>query len=518
MKFQNDCGILLPVFSLPSPFGMGDFGPSAQAWLQRLAGSNQSLWQVLPLGPTGYGDSPYQSPSAFALNPLFVSHEELAKEGLVSPEELSDLTVEPGDSIDYSSIIPGKLKLLRQAAQRFLQSGSLNRMMEFEDFCAREDHWLNAFAIFSCLKTFYGERPWWEWDAAHRDSRTPSVHAWSSEHIQSVRAAKAIQFFAHRQWQSLRQIARTNGIKIVGDMPIFVAHDSSDVWANPELFRLHADGSPEVVAGVPPDYFSATGQLWGNPLYAWDRHRLDGFSWWIARIRGMLDQFDVVRIDHFRGFAAFWEVPGGDKTAERGRWVEAPGHELFSKLREAFSPFDLPLIAEDLGVITPDVEKLRDDFNLPGIRILQFAFGTDPMKHTFIPEAYSPNCVAYSGTHDNDTVVGWFLSEAGKGSNRDEAAIEKERTAALEYFQSDGHRIHWDFIEALYGSPAGAVIIPVQDLLGLGTSARLNTPGSASGNWTWRLCDFSETDIALVDLARLTVTTHRGRTRNLATA
>lgn len=513
MKFSNDAGILLPIFSLPSAYGVGDFGPAAEEWIRLLKSSGQSLWQVLPLGPTGYGNSPYQSPSAFALNPLFISLDHLVTEGFLGAEDLEDAILPPSSKIDYKLATECKMRLLKKAARQFLNTPPDTVLKKFETFCLEEHSWLEDFAVFISIKQANNERPWWEWPAEMRNSRSPEVSDWIRWNTEEIREVMAIQFFAETQWGKLRALAKACSVQIMGDMPIFVAHDSADVWSNPELFRLNPDGSPEVVAGVPPDYFSSTGQLWGNPIYNWPLHQKDGFSWWISRIKRLLTQFDLIRIDHFRGFAAYWEIPGGDSTAQNGRWVEAPGRAFFQRLEQEFESTRLPLIAEDLGVITPEVEKLRNDFNLPGIRILQFAFGTDPMKHTFIPEAYTEHCVAYSGTHDNDTVAGWFLSKEGQGSSRGQEEIEEERVAALEYFQSDGHAIHWDFIRSLYRSRAGAVIVPLQDVLGLGTESRINTPGVASGNWVWKINSLTELLPAMRQLEALTLESARGLKR-----
>jgi 4-alpha-glucanotransferase len=510
--FNKDCGLLLHPSSLPNRFGIGDFGPSSIAWLESLAASGQNLWQILPLNPAGYGDSPYQGLSAFAANPVFMSPEDLHARGLIEENELRALELPCRDRVDYAEVYSNKLELATRAARRFFTLESSDPLRrKYADFIREEADWLNCFALFNALKARFDGVAWTDWPEAFRD-RDPGALAEMTEELKSdIDRVRFEQFILREQWSAVRARAGQLGIRIVGDLPIFVAHDSADVWCTRELFRLNADGSPSVVAGVPPDYFSATGQLWGNPLYNWDRHRSDHFAWWRARLKKILSWVDVVRIDHFRGFEACWEVPGGAETAAEGQWISAPGREVFEAFVEDYG-MPLPVIAEDLGVITPEVEQLRDDFNLPGLRILQFAFGTDPMSHTFLPETYVRNCVAYSGTHDNDTVVGWFTSEAGEGSTRSAEEIEEEQKVTLEYFGSDGSEIHWDFTRSLYRSEAGASILPVQDLLGLGSEARMNTPGVASGSWAWRLKDTDALESALSRLFELTRETGRGLT------
>lgn len=508
--FNRDCGVLVHPSSLPSAFGIGDFGPAALRWLDQLAESRQSLWQILPLNPAGYGDSPYQSLSAFAANSVFLSPEGLHESGLINDAELQSLRLPNGFAVDYATVYANKLELATRASRRFFRLDEQDpRRLAFLDFLRREAEWLEPFALFSALKSKFGGVAWTDWPSAYRDRAPDALAAAETELAGDIQRLYFEQFYLFEQWSRVRRRAEDLGIRIIGDLPIFVAHDSADVWCRRDLFRLSADGSPCVVAGVPPDYFSSTGQLWGNPLYDWEAHRATDFSWWRARLRKMLDWVDIVRIDHFRGFDACWEIPGEAATAMNGQWIPAPGRELF----EAFAAdlgYPLPVIAEDLGVITPEVVALRDAFHLPGLRIEQFAFGSDAMKDTFLPESYDGNCVAYTGTHDNDTVVGWFNSQPGVDSTRDAEAIAEERAAALAYFGGDGSRIHWDFIEKLYGSAAGAALMPVQDVLGLGSEARMNTPGVASGSWRWRISDESALRSALATLRDLTVASRRG--------
>ncbi|MGI8995209.1 MAG: 4-alpha-glucanotransferase [Pyrinomonadaceae bacterium] len=484
MSFSRSSGILLHPTSLPGRFGIGDLGDAAYAFIDFLAESNQSLWQVLPLGPTGYGDSPYQCFSAFAGNTLLIGPEQLTEEGLLGTSDLDRAPQFNDERVQFGPVIEWKKKLLRRAFENFQHSTSTALRGAFEMFNQHEAAWLDDYALYRALKDARGGVAWNQWEEPIR-RREPAALAAARERLRAeIDAHKFYQFLFFRQWTALKRYCEERRIRIVGDIPIFVAHDSADVWVNPHLFKLNADGSPRVVAGVPPDYFSATGQLWGNPLYDWERMRAENFEWWIERVRAMLHSVDIIRIDHFRGFAASWEIPGGDETAERGRWVNAPGRELFTAIRRALGD-DLPILAEDLGVITPDVEALRDDFGFPGMRILQFAFGGDT-KNTDLPHNYHRNVAVYTGTHDNDTTVGWFNSRAGAGSTRTAAQIERERKFCLDYLNSAGREIHWDFIRAVLASVANTTLIPLQDVLGLGNDARMNLPNSTAGNWNWR--------------------------------
>jgi 4-alpha-glucanotransferase len=424
-------------------------------------------WQMLPIGPTGFGDSPYQSPSTFAGNPLLISLEDLAADGLLTAQEIhGEFETE---RVDFATVIPWKRKLLGLAAQRFTL-----RARAFDAFLhAHGEVWLDDFAIFTACKRANQLRPWWEWDQALA-SRDPKALARASEELaDEIQIVKIEQYLFDRQFQALRKYAALSDVALIGDIPIFVAHDSADVWANPSLFILDKNNDPVVVAGVPPDYFSVTGQRWGNPLYDWDRHVETGFDWWTARMARVFDLFAKVRIDHFRGFVAAWHIPATEETAMKGEWVEAPGRELLEHLRIEFG--DLPVIAEDLGLITPDVEKLRDEFGLPGMKVMQFGFGTES-AHAI--DQFRKHVVAYTGTHDNDTAMGWFGSA--------DPDREPERATALSVLGGDGSDFSWRLIEAVFSSVADIAIAPLQDLLALGTEARMNTPGVASGNWQWR--------------------------------
>jgi 4-alpha-glucanotransferase len=484
VSFPRASGILLHPTSLPGRFGVGDLGREAYAFVDFLAAAGQTLWQVLPLGPTGYGNSPYQCFSAFAGNALLVSPELLVEQGLLDDEDIGGAPAFEDARVDYGRAIEFKNALLARAYENFKGAADAATRAEFEEFRREESDWLEDYALYRALKTERGEVAWTEWEPELIRREPPALDAARARLAAEVEAVQFTQYLFFRQWARLRAYCREKGIKIIGDIPIFVAHDSADVWSHPDLFKLDALGRPVVVAGVPPDYFSRTGQLWGNPIYDWERMREDDFGWWVERVRAALRFVDIIRVDHFRGFAAFWEIPGGDQTAERGRWVFAPGSELFRAIKEALGR--LPIIAEDLGFITPDVIQLRDEFDFPGMRIFQFAFSSD-LTNKDLPHNYVRNAVAYTGTHDNDTAVGWYASEAGGASSvRSAAQIERERRFCLEYLQSEGAEIHWDFIRAVLSSVADTALVPLQDVLGLGSEARMNVPATMSGNWSWR--------------------------------
>ena len=491
MNFPRAGGVLLHPTSLPSNYGIGDLGANAYNFVDFLVSAKQTYWQVLPLGPTGYGDSPYQCFSAFAGNTNMISPELLVADGFLTGEEINQKPDFPVERVDFGKLYDWKNWILGLAYERFRGTTSVDLRGKFETFCQNESYWLDDYALFRAVKKSQDQKLWLEWDEPLRLRYDDALHFAKENLSEDIQAQKFQQWLFFRQWSDLKKYANSKNIKIVGDIPIFISLDSSDVWCNPQEFKLNSDGSPKVVAGVPPDYFSATGQLWGNPIYNWDTMREDGFKWWISRVKATLQTVDIVRVDHFRGFAAAWEVPGGDKTAVNGKWVDVPGVELFNALKNAIG--ELPFWAEDLGVITPDVEELRDGFGFPGMRILQFAFGGDPKNHD-LPHNYIQNSVAYTGTHDNDTTVGWFNSGVGKGSTRDDSQVRREHEFCLKYLGSDGAEIHWDFIRAVWSSVADSAIVPMQDLLGLGNDARMNLPASTIGNWNWRCReeDFSD--------------------------
>jgi 4-alpha-glucanotransferase len=480
MKFPRSSGILLHPTSLPGRYGIGDLGPEAHGFAEFLASAGQKLWQVLPLGPTGYGDSPYQLFSAFAGNPMLISLDELIRRGLLTKADIRPLPAFPEECVHFSEVIDFKWSALRAAYRRFNSDGS-----EFGGFCGSNSWWLEEYALFMALKHASGEQSvWTAWEPAIA-CREPGALAKARERLRhDIDFHKFTQFEFFRQWAALQSHCHEHGIRIMGDVPIYVAHDSAEVWAYPELFELDHKGNPIKVAGVPPDYFSAAGQLWGNPIYRWNRMAESGYEWWIARMRAALELLDVIRLDHFRGFEAYWEVPATEPDAIRGRWVKGPGAALFEALRKALG--ELPVVAENLGVITPEVEALRKQFGFPGMAILQFAFGTDPQAPDFRPHNFSPDLVAYSGTHDNDTTVGWWSSIGAGHSTRTLADVHKEREFAKRYMATDGREIHWAFIRTLMASVADTIIVPLQDVLGLGSDARMNTPATANGNWRWR--------------------------------
>jgi len=472
MKFNRASGIILHPTSLPGPCGIGDIGPEAIAWVDFLTKIGCGLWQILPLGPTGYGDSPYQCFSAFAGNPYLVSPQSLLEDGLLSQGDLDERPFFPEGRVDFGAVIPWKLALLDRAYANFERSASLVLRQASQQFQQSQADWLEDFALFMALKEYHGGAPWSTWTPPLRDRQPEALDGARGDLHTSIQRQMFRQFIFFRQWSQLHDFAAGHGIRIIGDIPIFVAHDSADVWAHPELFALDKTGQPTLVAGVPPDYFSPTGQLWGNPLYRWDAHKETGYAWWLERMRSVLSLVDIVRLDHFRGFAGYWEVPGGDKTAENGRWVPGPGKGFFAALEDALGT--LPIIAEDLGVITPDVVALREEFHLPGMRILQFAFSMGVKE--YLPHYYIENCVVYTGTHDNDTVRGWY-----------DRAPEEEKSYYRRYLARDGRDVSWDMIRACWGSVAAYAIAPLQDLLSLGNEARMNYPGNPSGNWAWRM-------------------------------
>jgi 4-alpha-glucanotransferase len=496
-------GILLHPTSLPGPHGTGDLGAAAHRFAGWLADAGQRLWQVLPLGPTGFGDSPYQALSGRAGNPLLVSLEVLRNEGWLADGDLAAPPAGDGTSAELDAALAWKRARLARAAAAFASGADPQGRAELDAFRAREAGWLREWSLFAVLKAAHGGRPWTDWEPALGLRAADALEAARARHAEAIFAEEFAQWCFFRQWDALRARCRALGIALVGDIPIYVAHDSVEVWSRPDLFRLDARGAPVAVAGVPPDYFSATGQLWGNPLYRWDAIAREEWGFWIDRMRGALALVDRVRLDHFRGFESYWEVPAGATTAEGGAWVPGPGATLLAALERALGP--LPFIAENLGVITPEVEALRQRFRLPGMAILQFAFGDDPQAPSFRPHNYAPDTVAYTGTHDNDTAMGWWLGGAGQ-SVRSERAVAREKAFAKAYLDSDGTEMNWVMIRALLASVADAAIVPLQDVLGLGSEARMNVPATLGRNWRWRFRDeqlLPEHALRLAELVRL---------------
>lgn len=472
-EFKRSSGILLHPTSLPGRYGIGDLGDWAYRFVDWLVENDQSLWQVLPLGPTGYADSPYQTISAFAGNTMLISLDKLIGDGWITPQDLTDVPPFPADRVDFNPVITyheGKLDL---AYQGFLKSQDEEQKNACEEWCDENAYWLDDFALFAAIKDSQDKHAWVEWPEllALRDDAA-LAEAWAQYDYQ-IESRKFRQWVFHKQWYELKYYANERGVKIIGDIPIFMAHDSADVWANPDEYHLDEAGNPTVIAGVPPDYFSPTGQRWGNPLYRWDVMKGRGYSWWISRIRAMLSLVDIIRIDHFRGLDAYWEIPAEQETAEIGHWVPGPGHAFLTAIQDALGG-DLPIIAEDLGVITESVEKLRDDFNLPGMKLLQFAWSgpTNP----FLPHNHLPNSVVYNGTHDNNTTIGWWEEEID----------DQQRAFLSAYLDYEVYDAAWRMMQMGMRSVAHTFIMTMQDVLSLSSEARMNTPGTPSGNWVWR--------------------------------
>jgi 4-alpha-glucanotransferase len=482
--FPRSSGILLHVTSLPGGHGIGDLGSSAYEFVEFLAEAGQRIWQVLPLGPTGYGDSPYQLFSAFGGNPLLIDLRALGQQGLLSSRDLSDAHNLPQEYVDYGRVIEVKNRMLAKAAHAFFSDAGRSERSDFDDFCRNHADWLEDYSLFMACKNAHTVAVWSDWESEIRRREANSLRKWREKLSQEIEKHKFTQFVFFGQWQRVKAYCKQHGIRVMGDVPIYVAHDSADVWAHQDLFQLDENSQPLAVAGVPPDYFSSTGQLWGNPLYRWDVSAASGHRWWIKRFRASLRMFDLVRLDHFRGFEAYWEIPAGAKTAQEGKWVKGPGADLFIAVKNELH--ELPFVAENLGVITPEVETLRKQFGFPGMSLLQFAFGNDPQGPSFRPHNYARQLVAYTGGHDNDTTVGWWTSAGVGESTRTPEDIRKERAFTRAYLGFEHEPINWVFIRTVMASVAETAIVPFQDVLGLGSEARMNLPGKLSGNWKWR--------------------------------
>jgi 4-alpha-glucanotransferase len=497
MRLPRGSGILLHPTSLPGRFGVGDLGPAADAFIAFLARTGQRWWQILPVGPTGYGNSPYQSHSSYAGNLLLISPELMVEDGFLQAKDLESVPDFPAAHVDFDWVFEWKNGLIQRAVESFNP--------DRDDFRAFEDsarHWLDDYALYMAIKAAHDGRAWNDWQPSIAARSPEAMSEWSQRLAGEVRYHKFTQFFFDKQWRRFRQRCRDVNVGLIGDLPIFVSQDSSDVWAHPNLFMLDDRGRPTVVAGVPPDYFSETGQLWGNPLYRWDAHEAEGFAWWVARMKATTDRVDLVRLDHFRGFEAYWEVPADAPTAASGRWVVGPGAGFLDALRWALG--GLPIVAEDLGAISPEVEALRDQFDLPGMKILQFAFGDSAGSEKYLPYTYPNHCLVYTGTHDNDTTLGWFTSE---DENHSQTHEQLERTRAfIRRFVGHEEPVQWGLIRSAIASVADTAIVPMQDILGLGTEARMNVPGRASGNWGWRFTTEQFSDDAANRLAELTAT------------
>lgn len=498
------CGILAHPTSFPSAYGIGDLGKSSFDFIDYLVEAGQTLWQILPLCPTGFGDSPYQGFSAFAGQPLLISPDILFDQKLLCQKDLDEYPVLNSKRVDYGAVLLAKTKLLKTAANNFLNLGNEEPLVkEFNDFCEKQSFWLDDYALFMSLKDKNNGKLWLDWPDSERNPTKENKAQLAIDLKENITYYKIVQFLFFNQWYSLKKYANEHLIKIIGDIPIFVSLDSSDVWANKDLFKLDSDGYPTSVAGVPPDYFSETGQLWGNPLYDWDAHEKQNYKWWISRVKSQLDLVDIIRIDHFRGFVSYWAVPYGEETAINGEWEKGPNEKLFTAIIDALG--NIPIWAEDLGVITPEVEALRDKFNFPGMKVLQFAFD-DPDDNDMMPYYHIPNCICYTGTHDNDTSLGWY-KHAGKESQK----------KVRRYMNTGAATVSWAFIRTALSSTANNVIIPLQDVMSLDSDSRMNTPGRAGGNWSWR---FEKKDLDPYwanYLKKLTITFNRNKqqTKNI---
>ena len=474
MPFPRSSGILLHPTSFPSRFGIGDLGLEAYRFIDFLRESYQQYWQVLPLGPTGYGNSPYASYSAMAGNPLLISPEKLQEQGLLSDEDFAHLPGFPSDKVDFEQVVQTKVTLLKKACENFQANATPLQQTEFAGFCSSKAYWLDDFALFMALKDAHEGKSWHLWEPKLAKREPEAMDRVRQEMTTQILYHKFVQFEFFRQWSQVKTYANMSGIQIIGDIPIYVAHDSADVWSNRDIFCLDEQtGEAALMAGVPPDYFSATGQLWGNPVYNWEQLQNQDFKWWLGRFEAMLDYVDVIRIDHFRGFETYWAVKKGEQTAINGEWIKAPGEQLFEAIKQELGK--LPVMAEDLGDITPDVIALRDKFEFPGMKILQFAFSADA-GNPFLPFNYERNCIVYTGTHDNDTTIGWF----------NQASDYEKHNLGLYLGCLSPEGIHWDLIRLALSSVANQAIIPLQDILGLDTQARMNFPSIAEGNWDWR--------------------------------
>ncbi len=473
---RRAAGILMHITSLPSPYGIGDLGPAAFEFIDFLTAAKQHIWQVLPLNPIdlGMGNSPYSASSAFAGNELLISPDRLVEQGFLSTADLSEMPKFPTERVEYEDVAEHKQKLLHTAWQRCNAAG---RPDEFGRFCEQEAGWLDDFALFITCKRHHDGTVWSDWPKKLRNRDQKALQAFAGEHQDAIEQIKFEQWLFHRQWLQVKEYAHQKNIKIFGDIPIYVNYDSVDTWANTWMFKLNRQKRPTVVSGVPPDYFSTTGQLWGNPVYDWEKLREEGYQWWAARLRTMFRLFDLVRIDHFRGLVAYWAVPAHHKTAMNGKWVKAPVDDFITTLQRYFP--ELPLVAEDLGSITADVRKVMKRYEFPGMKVLQFAFRNGSPDDPYLPHNYEENAVVYTGTHDNNTIVGWYKNEATK----------KDRKRFTDYVGRpvSPERIHWEFIELAWRSKARLAIVPMQDVLGLPGFARMNAPATSNGNWTWRL-------------------------------
>jgi len=496
MPALRRAGVCMHITSLPGPYGIGEIGHHAREFIDRMRAMKLSVWQFLPTGPTAYGDSPYQPLSTFAGNELLIDIEDLIERGFLTADEVSELTTLPEHYVDYGALIPIKNRLLGVAAERFRERADAELRDGLRKFLAENDaRWLHDYALFRILKTRHGERPWTEWREEYVRRDPQALRALEQSAALDIERIKIIQFLFHHQWRMLREYAHRNGVRLFGDMPICIALDSADAWAKRDILQLDAEGRPSHVAGVPPDYFSEDGQLWGNPLYAWETHQKTGYSWWIDRLRASADLADLVRIDHFRGFEAYWSVPADSTNARVGAWEPGPGDAIFDAMHAALG--ELPIVAEDLGVITPEVDALRERHHIPGMHVLQF----DVTDESIDVAEFDENSVCYTGTHDNDTTVGWFRGSPDDIRSHDEIVAAQE--AALHITGGKPETIHLDMIRTAFATRSRIAIAPMQDYLGLGSEARINRPGTSRNNWRWRILDSQLSDAVCDNVARM---------------
>lgn len=502
MKIPRSSGILLHPTSLPSRFGIGALGKEAFQFAEELAAAGQTIWQMLPIGPSGFDNSPYQSLSAFAGEPLLIDPGQIAEAGLLSHKDLDEAPPFPEDMVDHERVRAWKMRLLAKAARNFFAFAGGDGRRAFDEFCAGHAAWLDDYALFAALRNAFSGYGWSAWENGLARREAAALESWREKLREEVACQKYWQFEFYRQWDALRAFCRKRGLLLMGDLPIYVSHNSADVWTNPDRFYLDRRGNPTALSGVPPDYFSETGQLWGNPIYRWPVMQRLGFQWWIERFRGTFRLFDIVRVDHFRGFESYWSVPAREKTAINGKWVKAPGRKLFRELKKTLG--DLNIVAENLGVITPEVEALRREFGFPGMAVLQFAFDGNSEGNPFQPHRFERHLFAYTGTHDNDTLMGWWNGEGA--STRSSAQTREENARARRYLGITNEPVNWAFIRLLWASVADTAIAPMQDVLGLDGKARMNQPGNGSGNWRWRMLRHAFTPALQAQLRELTET------------
>ncbi len=502
VNLDRSSGILLHPTSLPGAWGIGDLGPTAYQFVDFLKAAGQSWWQMLPLGPTGYGNSPYMCFSAFAGNPLLISPEKLLEDGFLAAEEAKTPPYFPVERVDYPWVIDQKRSILEKAYTQFKATPLAEHQQAFLLFREKHASWLEDFSLFMALKETHKGYAWTRWEHPLIVRDPQALQDGSRRLRDRIEYHRFLQYLFFHQWAALRQYCHTQGVQIIGDLPIYIAHDSSEVWSHPDLFYLDDQGQSSVVAGVPPDYFSATGQRWGNPIYRWDVKARSGYQWWVDRFRANFALVDLLRLDHFRGFESYWEIPASESHAINGRWVKGPGAELFAAVKAALG--DLPVIAEDLGVITPEVDTLRNICGFPGMRILQMGFGNDPKAHHYRPHSFTQNCIVYTATHDHNTTVGWFSAEPGRETTQSQEEIKEERASVLKYLGTDGREIHWDVIRLAMSSVAKLAMVPLQDILGLGNECRMNRPGTPKGNWEWRFLPVQLTEEVGIRLKDLT--------------